>query len=98
SLAAFMGILGNQVWQLSPADTTMVAAAAAGVYGAAQWLRTRAVLQHLAVFLSAAVLVGVAVAQLSPGLGDWAPGLGIWALSALWGGAVIRGYLLPVGA
>jgi hypothetical protein len=74
----------------------MAAAAAAGVYGAAQWLRTRAVLQHLAVFASAAVLVGTAVAQLS--LGDWALGLGIWTLSALWGGAVIRGYLLPRGA
>jgi hypothetical protein len=96
SLAAFMGILGNQVWQLSPADTTMAAAAAAGVYGAAQWWRTRAVLQHLAVFASAAVLVGTAVAQL--GLGNWALGLGIWTLSALWGGAVSRGYLLPRGA
>jgi hypothetical protein len=98
SLAAFMGILGNQVWQLSPAGTTMAAAAAAGVYGAAQWWRTRAVLQHLAVFASAAVLVGTAVAQLGPGLGNWALGLGIWTLSALWGGAVIRGYLLPRGA
>jgi len=98
SLAAFMGILGNQVWQLSPADTTMAAAAAAGVYGAAQWWRTRAVLQHLAVFASAAVLVGTAVAQLGPGLGNWALGLGIWTLSALWGGAVSRGYLLPRGA
>ena len=96
SLAAFMGILGSQVWQLSPAGTTMAAAAAAGVYGAAQWWRTRAVLQHLAVFASAAVLVGTAVAQL--GLGNWALGLGIWTLSALWGGAVIRGYLLPRGA
>jgi hypothetical protein len=96
SLAAFMGILGNQVWQLSPAGTTMAAAAAAGVYGAAQWWRTRAVLQHLAVFASAAVLVGTAVAQL--GLGNWALGLGIWTLSALWGGAVSRGYLLPRGA
>ncbi|HEV8222062.1 MAG TPA: hypothetical protein VGQ05_17465 [Streptosporangiaceae bacterium] len=96
SLAAFMGILGNQVWQLSPAGTTMAAAAAAGVYGAAQWWRTRAALQHLAVFASAAVLVGTAVAQL--GLGNWALGLGIWTLSALWGGAVIRGYLLPRGA
>ena len=96
SLAAFMGILGNQVWQLSPAGTTMAAAAAAGVYGGAQWLRTRAALQHLAVFASAAVLVGTAVAQLS--LGSWALGLGIWTLSALWGGAVIRGYLPPRGA
>jgi len=98
SLAAFAGILGDQVAHLSPAGTTMVAAAAAGVYGAVQWRSTRAVLQHLAVFASAAVLVGTAVAQLTPGLGDWATGLGIWALSALWGGAVSRGYLPPRGA
>jgi hypothetical protein len=98
SLAVFTGILGDQVWQLSPAGTTLVTAAATGVYGAAQWLRTRAALQHLVVFASAAVLVGTAVAQLGPGLGDWAPGLGIWVLSALWGGAVSRGYLPPRGA
>src|SRR5262249_45670451 len=58
SLAAFAGILGDQVAHLSPAGTTMIAAAVTGAYGAAQWLRTRAVLQHLAVFASAAVLVG----------------------------------------
>lgn len=97
SLAAFMGLLGDQVWRLSPANTALVAAAAAGLYGAGQWLRTRAAIQHLTVFASAAVLVGTAVAQLTPGLGDWAPGLGIWALSALWGGAVSRGYLPPRG-
>jgi hypothetical protein len=98
SLAAFTGILGGQVWQLSPAGTTLVTAAATGVCGAALWWRTRAALQHLAVFASAAVLVGTAVVQLGPGLGDWAPGVGIWALSALWGVAVSRGYLPPRGA
>ena len=98
SLAAFTGILGGQVWELSLAGTALVAAAATGVYGAAQWWRTRAALQHLAVFASAAVLVGTAVVQLGPGLGDWAPGLAIWALSALWGVAVSRGYLPPRGA
>jgi hypothetical protein len=98
SLAAFTGILGDQVWHLSLAGTTLLAAAATGVYGAAQWWRTRAALQHLAVFASAAVLAATAVVQLGPGLGDWAPGLAIWALSALWGVAVSRGYLPPRGA
>src|SRR4029077_18317596 len=64
--------------------------------GAALWWRTRAVLQHLAVFASLAVLVGTAVDRLWPHLGAWGPGLGIWALSALWGVAVLRGYLPPV--
>ena len=98
SLAAFAGILGDQVARLSPAGTTLVAAAAVTVYGAALWLRSRTALQHLAVFAGAAVLLGTAVSQLTPGTGDWAPGLGIWALSALWGGAVSRGYLPPRGA
>jgi len=98
SLAAFTGILGGQVWELSLAGTALVAAAATGVYGAAQWWRTRAALQHLAVFASAAVLAATAVVQLGPGLGDWAPGLAVWALSALWGVAVSRGYLPPRGA
>ena len=98
SVAAFTGILGGQVWHLSLAGTALVAAAATGVYGAAQWWRTRAALQHLAVFASAAVLAGTAVVQLGPGLGDWAPGLAVWALSALWGVAVSRGYLPPRGA
>jgi hypothetical protein len=98
SLAVFMGILGGQVWQLSPAGVTLVAAAATGVYSTAQWLRTRAALQHLAMFASAAVMAGTAVVQVGPGLGDWAPGLAIWALSAGWGVAVSRGYLTPRGA
>src|SRR5690242_20723240 len=98
SLAAFTGILGGQVWELNLAGTALVAAAATGVYGAALWWRTRAALQHLAVFATAAVLVAAAVVQLGPGLGDWALGLAIWALSALWGAAVSRGYLPPRGA
>ena len=94
SLAAFTGTLAGQVLA-SPASATLVMAAAAAAYGAALWWRTRAVLQHLAVFASAAVLVGTAVHQLDPGSQAWGPGLGIWALSALWGAAVIRGYLPP---
>jgi hypothetical protein len=98
SLAAFTGTLAGQVVTFSPASATLVASAAATAYGAALWWRTRAVLQHLAVFASAAVLVGTAVYQLGPGTGAWGPGLGIWALSALWLGAVIRGYLTPAAA
>jgi hypothetical protein len=41
-------------------------------------------------------VAGTAVDRLWPHLGVWAPGLGIWALSALWGVAVVRGYLPPV--
>lgn len=95
SLAAFMGVLADQIWRFSPVSTALVTAAAAAVYGAALWLRTLAMLQQLAVFASAAVLVGTAVARLGPGLGTWGPGLGIWVLSALWGVAVFRGYLPP---
>jgi hypothetical protein len=95
SLAAFTGLFADQVARFGPASTTLVAAAAAAAYGTALWLRTRAVPQHLAVFVSLAILIGTAVARLGPHLGAWAPGLGIWALSVLWGAAVFRGYLPP---
>ena len=55
-------------------------------------------LQHLAVFASAAIGVGTAVYRLGPGIEEWGPGLGIWALSVLWGVAVIRGHLPPAAA
>ena len=97
SLAAFTGMLASQVWSFGPAGTALAASAAAAAYGAALWWRTRARLQHLAVFASAAIGVGTAVGRLGPGTGGWGPGLGIWALSGLWGVAVIRGYLPPAG-
>jgi hypothetical protein len=96
SLAAFTGTLADQVGKFGPDSTTLVTAAASAAYGAALWWRTRAALQHLAVFASLAVLVGTAVDRLDPDAGAWGPGLGIWALSALWGVAVMRGYLPPV--
>jgi len=95
SLAAFTGTLADQVWGFGPASTTLVTAAVSAAYGAALWRRTRAVLQHLAVFASLAVLAGTVVARLDPGLGAWGPGLAIWAMSVLWGVAVMRGYLPP---
>ena len=96
SLAAFTGTLADQVGKFSPDSTTLITAAATAAYGTALWWRTRAVLQHLAVFASLAVLVGTAVDWLWPHVGAWAPGLGIWGLSAVWGVAVLRGYLPPV--
>ncbi len=93
--AAFTGTPAGQVWKSSPASTTLAAAAAATAYGAVPWLRTRAALQHLAVFASAAVLAGAAVYRSGPGAEERGPGLGIWVLSVLWDAAVIRGYLPP---
>ena len=95
SLAAFTGMLADQVWRFGPAGTTLVASAAAAAYGAALWWHTRAMLQHLAVFASSAIFVGTAVYQFGPGIEDWGPGLAIWALSVLWGVAASRGYLPP---
>jgi hypothetical protein len=95
SLAAFAGTLADQLWGFGPASTTLVAAAASAAYGAALWRRTGAVLQHLAVFASLAVLAGTVVARLDPGLGAWGPGLAIWVMSEQWGVAVMRGYLPP---
>ena len=95
SLAAFMGVLAAQVWDLRGISVGVAMAAASTAYATALWWRTRAPLQHLAMFASAAVLVGTGIAQAGPGLRDWAPGLGVWGLSALWAAAVYRGYLVP---
>jgi len=95
SLVAFMGVLADQVWDFSAAGTTLAAAGVATPYAALLWWRTRAPLQHLAMFAGAAAVVGTGISALAPGLDAWGPGLGIWVLSAAWGVAAHRGYLAP---
>ncbi|HYA50209.1 MAG TPA: DUF2157 domain-containing protein, partial [Streptosporangiaceae bacterium] len=95
SLVAFMGVLAAQVWDLSPAGTTLVAAGVATPYAALLWWRTRAPLQHLATFAGVAVVTGSGIASLAPGPGAWLPGLGVWVLSLAWGVAAHLGYLAP---
>lgn len=95
SLAAFVGVLAAQVWDFSGISTAVTMAAVSTVYATVLWWRTRAPLQHLAMFASAAVLVGTVISQAGPGLHEWGPGLGVWGLSALWAIAVYRGYLAP---
>ena len=95
SLTAFAGVLAAQVWDFRGISTAVTTAATATAYAAALWWRTRARLQHLAVFASAAVLAGTSISQAWPGLLAWGPGLGIWGLSALWAIAAHRGYLPP---
>ena len=97
-LAAFMGVLAGQIWDFSPVDTTLVATAVATPYAVLLWWRTRAPLQHLAMFAGAAAVVGTGIASVAPGLDAWLPGLGVWALSAAWGAAAHRGYLAPRNA
>ncbi len=43
-------------------------------YAALLWWRTRAPLQHLAMFAGAATVVGAGIASVAPGLDAWAPG------------------------
>src|SRR5215475_7133136 len=95
SLVAFMGVLAAQVWDLSPARATLVAAGVATPYAALLWWRTRAPLQHLATFAGATVVTGSGIASLAPGHGAWLPGLAVWVLSLAWGVAAHLGYLPP---
>lgn len=94
-LVAFMGVLAAQIWGLSPDSATLVAAGVATPYAVLLWWRTRAPLQHLAMFAGAATVAGVGVASAAPGLGAWGPGLAVWLLSAGWGVAAHLGYLAP---
>jgi predicted membrane protein DUF2157 len=95
SAAAFWYLLGEQEWHLGPDGATVLAAAVTAGYAAALWWHTPAPLQHLALFVAAAVTVGSGIARLDPGAPDWASGLGVWALAALWLPAVRRGLLRP---
>jgi hypothetical protein len=95
SLAAFTGVLASEVGGFDPNETTLTLTAAALVYAAVLWWRTRAPLLQVTTFAYAAVLTGAAIATAGPGLGVWAVGLGVWGLSALWGAAAFRGYFVP---
>jgi len=98
SLAAFVGLIAAQIWDLGATSAGLVTAAVTTVYAVALWWRTRAALQHLAMFAGTAVIAGTAVASLAPSSGAWGPGLAVWVVSALWGTAAYRGYLVPVTA
>jgi hypothetical protein len=96
SLAAAVGLATSPgFWGLSPVSGLLVTEAAFTAYAAALWWRSRATLQHLALFAGAAALTGTGIAEAWPGPGDWLPGLGVWVLSLLWGIAVSREYLTP---
>jgi len=95
SAASFVAVLADQIWHLSGGTVALLAEGAGTVYAIGLWWRTRATLQHLAVFAGAAALVATAINQVAPGTAAWGPGLGVWVLSALWGVAVYRGYLVP---
>jgi hypothetical protein len=98
SLAAFVGVVAAQLWDLGATTAGLVTAAVVTVYAVLLWWRTRAVLQHLAMFAGTAVVAATGVASLAPGSGAWGPGLAVWAVSVLWGTAAYRGYLVPVSA
>jgi len=98
SFAALAGVVAAQVWDLGAISAGLVTAAAATIYAALLWWRTRAALQHLAMFAGTAVVAGTGIASLAPGAGAWGPGLAVWVVSVLWGTAAHRGYLVPVTA
>ncbi len=94
--AAFMAVLATQTWDLGGDGAALVTALAATAYAVPLWWRTRATLQHLAMFAGAAGVTATAIA--SAGLPPWGPGLGLWGLGILWALAVHRGYLVPRAA
>ncbi len=94
--AAFTAVLATQTWDLGDDGAALVTALAATAYAVLLWWRTRATLQHLAMFAGAAGVTAAAIA--SAGLPPGVPGLGIWGLGILWALAVHRGYLVPPAA
>jgi hypothetical protein len=95
SLAAAAGVAAAQIWDFGVTSAALVTAAITTVYAVLLWWRTRAMLQHLAMFAGTAAVAGTGIALVSPGAGAWGPGLAVWVVSVLWGTAVHRGYLVP---
>jgi hypothetical protein len=96
SLGAAVGLVtGPDFANFSSIDSLLVTEAAFTVYAAGLWWRTRATLQHLALFAGASALTGTAIAQAWSGPANWLPGVGVWVLALVWGTAVNRGYLAP---
>jgi hypothetical protein len=93
-----VGLVAAQIWQLRSSSVAPLTAAVATAYAVPLWWRTRAALQHVAMFVGTAVTVGTGIAWLWPGIGAWGPGLGVWGVSVLWGLAAHRGYLSPLTA
>lgn len=95
-LAGVGGILTSQILHFSDFASIVTTFAATTVVAAGFWWLTRTAAQELVLFASAAALTGTAIGW---AVGDhntlWASGLGVWLLSALWGVAVMRGYLGP---
>ena len=71
SAASFVAVLADQIWHLSGGTVALLAEGAGTVYAIGLWWRTRATLQHLAVFAGAAALVATAINQVAPGTAAW---------------------------
>jgi len=96
ALAAFTGVLCDQILRLPGDGTATLIGAVSACYATVLWRQARTAPLHLALFCAAAVTAGGAAAWL--GLRSWGPGLAIWALSLLWAVAVERGVLTPAWA
>ncbi|PWI13012.1 hypothetical protein DI272_01820 [Streptomyces sp. Act143] len=96
-LAAFAGVLAGRVGDFSPQITVLAAAGTATAYATLLWLREPLPLQHLAVFASAAVMTGAAIACVGDDVPLWAPGSGVWLLSAAWAVAAHHDRVPPRG-
>ncbi|HEY7429339.1 MAG TPA: hypothetical protein VH641_01260 [Streptosporangiaceae bacterium] len=98
AVAAFTGVLCDQILHLPGDGTATVTGAVSTCCAAVLWRQSKTAPLHLTLFCAAAVTVGSAVAWADAGLRSWGPGLAIWALSGLWAVAVERGVLIPAWA
>ncbi|MER5202160.1 DUF2157 domain-containing protein [Streptomyces sp. NPDC002825] len=94
ALAACGGELGA-VWHLSDSGTVMLASGPATAYAIVLWLRTKAPLQHIAMFGGLATALGAGVVRIDPDTPLWVSGLSVWLLSVVWAVAVYRGHVPP---
>ncbi len=94
----FAAILANQVLDLGDRGLLLTAAAAWAGLAIPLWWLGKSALQHVVMFGGLVALVATGLYQLYPALTVVGYGIAIWVLSAVWGAAAYRGYVVPRAA
>lgn len=84
AFAAFLGLLGDQVFRLTGERVGFVAASGAALVGAELWRRHRWLPQQAAFVTALAVAVGSGTAAFLGDGGSDATGLALWGLGGVW--------------
>lgn len=94
----FVAVLTNQVLKTGTGSARVLDAAGWTACAIPLWWRSRSAVQHLALFAGVVTLAGTVLYEVVPSVSVTGLGVEIWIVSAMWGLAAYRGYLVPAVA